>query len=225
MYTGNGEGLALALTQGDPSGIGPDITLAAWTRRTRATTPFAVFGAPAHYRQRAGRHGLIVPIIEVKASEAACHFPQALPVCPTGHRVQGQAGHPTPADAPATLAAIEQAVIAVRQGTAAAVVTNPIAKSVLYGSGFAHPGHTEWLGELALKHWGCATKPVMMLWSEALAVVPVTIHIPVATVPARLTRDLIVSTAQTVDLALRTGFGVAAPPDGTRQPRAASSGR
>ena len=71
-----------------------------------------------------------------------------------------------------------------REGAARAVVTNPIAKAVLYEAGFRFPGHTEYLGELA-KAWGAPAFPVMMIWSEALAVVPVTIHIPLAEAPRR----------------------------------------
>ena len=99
---------------------------------------------------------------------------------------------------------------ATRKGQARAVVTNPIAKSVLYEAGFKFPGHTEYLGELA-KAWGTEVFPVMMIWSEALAVVPVTIHIPLAEAPKALTTDLILRTARVVDHDLRARFGLARP--------------
>ena len=99
----------------------------------------------------------------------------------------------------------------VAEGSASAVVTNPIAKEVLYDAGFRHPGHTEFLGELALRHFGQAVHPVMMLWSPQLAVVPATIHIPLAQVPSRLTRELLVETAQIVVKDMRQRFGIAAP--------------
>ena len=95
-------------------------------------------------------------------------------------------------------------------GAARAVVTNPIAKRTLYEAGFRHPGHTEFLGELA-KGFGGAREPVMMIWSEKLAVVPITIHIALSEVPLRLTRELIVRTAQIVDADLRARFGVRVP--------------
>ncbi len=79
-----------------------------------------------------------------------------------------------------------------------AVVTNPIAKHVLYAAGFAHPGHTEYLGELAGAHWPGSNRPVMLLWSEALAVVPVTIHVALKDVPRLLTAELLMDTARTV---------------------------
>ncbi len=97
-----------------------------------------------------------------------------------------------------------------REGKASAVVTNPIAKAVLYGAGFRFPGHTEFLGDLA-KAWGDPAFPVMMIWSETLAVVPVTIHIPLAEAARSLSADLIVRTARVVDRDLRARFGIARP--------------
>ena len=107
--------------------------------------------------------------------------------------------------------AIERAVSAAKAGTARAVVTAPIMKDVLYRAGFRHPGHTEFLGELASRWWGSHADPVMMIWSECVAVVPVTIHVPLAAVPGMLTEALIVSTATTVADALRQRFGIASP--------------
>jgi 4-hydroxythreonine-4-phosphate dehydrogenase len=95
-------------------------------------------------------------------------------------------------------------------GKAAAVVTNPIAKSVLYRAGFRHPGHTEFLAELAAAD-GCAPQPVMMLWSPALAVVPVTIHLPLRDAIAQLSSDLIVTTVRIVAAAMKDRFGLAHP--------------
>jgi 4-hydroxythreonine-4-phosphate dehydrogenase len=98
----------------------------------------------------------------------------------------------------------------VREGEAAAVVTNPIAKHVLYAAGFRHPGHTEFLAELAGGD-GPPPRPVMMLWCEDLAVVPITVHIPLRAVPAALTTELAVETARIVARDLRERFGTAAP--------------
>ncbi len=99
---------------------------------------------------------------------------------------------------------------AARQGHAGAVVTNPIAKSVLYAAGFAHPGHTEFLAHLSADG-GPVPRPVMMLWCEELAVVPVTIHIPLREVPSQLTQSAIVETGRIVAAGLRERFGIAAP--------------
>ena len=95
-------------------------------------------------------------------------------------------------------------------GRASAVVTNPIAKSVLYRAGFRHPGHTEFLAELASKG-GRAPQPVMMLWSPTLAVVPVTIHVSLREALAGLTTELIVSTARIAVADMKSRFGIARP--------------
>lgn len=202
---------ALALTQGDPSGIGPDITLDAWLRRGPDTPTFAVFGDPAVYAARAKLLNLPVRVIDTELGAASEVFRDALPVIPTSTGTAGIPGRPDPRDAAGTIAAIRSAVAAVHGGAARAVVTNPIAKHVLYDAGFAHPGHTEYLGELAAAHWGGARRPVMMLWSEALAVVPVTVHTALAEVPRLLTAELILHTARVVHAELRTRFGMTAP--------------
>ncbi len=119
-------------------------------------------------------------------------------------------GAPTRATPQRRSKSIARAVQAVRDGAARAVVTNPIAKAVLYDAGFRFPGHTEYLGELA-KAWGQAAFPVMMIWSETLAVVPVTIHIPLSEAPKALSAELIAKTARVVDHDLRARFGLARP--------------
>ena len=98
---------------------------------------------------RAKALGLDVPLAEVSAEEAAPTFADALPVVATGHAGTAQPGQPDDSSAPAAIASIRQAVADVLAGRAAAVVTNPIAKNVLYRAGFRHPGHTEFLAELA----------------------------------------------------------------------------
>src|SRR4029450_4972208 len=112
---------------------------------------------------------------------------------------------------PAALASIRRAVADVLAGKAAAVVTNPVAKNVLYRSGFAEPGHTEFLARLSAEATGVAAHPVMMLWSPELAVVPVTIHLPLRDVVARLTGDLVVETGRIVARDLRYRFGIERP--------------
>ena len=199
----------LAMTMGDPAGIGPELALAAWRDRTQSA-PFVVFAAPRILAAAAKRAGLAVPIIETDAAGARAAFPAGLPVVPLKSAVEDAPGRPDAANAAATIESIERAVEAVRQGQARALVTNPIAKATLYEAGFKHPGHTEYLGELA-KAWGGPAFPVMMIWSETLAVVPVTIHIPLAEAPRALTAELIIKTARIVDRDLRVRFGVARP--------------
>jgi 4-hydroxythreonine-4-phosphate dehydrogenase len=137
-------------------------------------------------------------------------FAEALPVVATGHRATARPGQPDDTSADAAMASIRQAVGDVIAGRASAVVTNPIAKSVLYRAGFRHPGHTEFLAELAATG-GHTPQPVMMLWSPALAVVPVTIHLPLRDAIAQLSSDLIVTTARIVVAALKARFGLVSP--------------
>ncbi|MGD9924687.1 MAG: 4-hydroxythreonine-4-phosphate dehydrogenase PdxA, partial [Pseudorhodoplanes sp.] len=120
-------------------------------------------------------------------------------------------GHPDGSSAAVSLASIRRAVCDVIDGRATAIVTNPIAKSVLHRAGFADPGHTEYLARLARDLMGVAAMPVMMLWCEDLAVVPVTIHVPLREVPALLTADLIYETGRIVAHDLIERFGIPAP--------------
>ena len=203
--------LPLAVTQGDPSGIGPEIILKAWLERQADTPPFFVIADPAHLGRHAYALGLSVPIEATTAAEAVAVFARALPVIPLSHQVRGEFGSADPGDAPMTIESIERAVAMVHAGEAAAVVTNPIAKEVLYIAGFRHPGHTEFLGELAERHYGGHVLPVMMLWSPVLAVVPVTIHVALSRAISDLTTELIVATARIVASDLRKKFGVASP--------------
>ena len=126
-----------------------------------------------------------VELADAVPEEASAAFAKALPVVATGEIATARPGQPDDTSANAALASIRQAVDHVRRGRAGAVVTNPIAKSVLYRAGFRHPGHTEFLAELAADG-GRAPQPVMMLWSPALAVVPVTIHLSLREALAQL---------------------------------------
>jgi 4-hydroxythreonine-4-phosphate dehydrogenase len=125
--------------------------------------------------------------------------------------VSAEPGRPDQSSAPAALAAIRRAVADVLAGAAAAIVTNPVAKNVLYRSGFPEPGHTEFLGKLAEESTGVAAQPVMMLWSPELAVVPVTIHLALKDVTARLSEGLVVETGRIVARDLRERFDIARP--------------
>ena len=202
----------LLLTQGDPSGIGPELTLKAWLQRERASLPpFAVVADPDHLGRVATALGWNVPIQVAQPPQVHAIFSQALPVLPLSAAVSARAGQPDPASAPSVIESIETAVRLVRTGEGSAVVTNPIAKHVLYEAGFRHPGHTEFLAALASEGGSETWHPVMMLWSEQLAVVPVTVHIPLSDVPSALTTDLIVTTGRIVARELRERFGIAAP--------------
>lgn len=204
----------LALTMGDPAGIGLDIALGTWIGRgSSGVPPFLLYADPKAITERSRVLGISAPLRPIgPQDDVAGTFRSALPVRPIALPATVVAGRPDPANAPAVIAAVEQAVEDVMSGHVSAVVTNPIAKSVLYSVGFAHSGHTEFLAELAQRHKpGQDWFPVMMLASDVLRVVPLTVHIPLAAVSGELTRERIFATARIVDDALRRDFGVARP--------------
>lgn len=192
----------LLLSQGDPHGIGPELAIKAWLRRQQdQIAPFALVGDPDVAARAARQLNVDVPLRLVHPGETEALFTDHLPLIP----VQGD----TPEAI--TVTAIADAVRLIHQGEARALVTNPITKASLYKTGFAYPGHTEFLGALAEELWGQPALPVMMIWSSLLAVVPITIHVPVADVPRLLTRDLVMKTARIVAHDMRTKFGIAEP--------------
>jgi 4-hydroxythreonine-4-phosphate dehydrogenase len=202
----------LALTLGEPAGIGPDLALAIWHRRADLDIPqFYIVGDADFLSRRAARLRLKVPLAAVSPDQAAAAFPEALPVVRLGMDVRTEAGRPDQASAPAAIASIRRAVADVLAGQAAALVTNPVAKNVLYNSGFAEPGHTEFLSVLLREATGKTHKPVMMLWSPELAVVPVTIHLPLRDVFGQLSTNLIVETGRIVARDLAKRFCIARP--------------
>ncbi|MEX2648264.1 MAG: 4-hydroxythreonine-4-phosphate dehydrogenase PdxA [Alphaproteobacteria bacterium] len=203
-----GPTLPLAVTMGEPAGIGGDIVLKAWHESRRDVPIFFVLDDPDRLGALARRIGLEVPIRAIDGpEEAAAVFMKALPVLPVPLARPSRPGQLDPANARSVLAAIERAVALAMAGHAAAVVTNPIHKKVLIEAGFHHPGHTEFLAELG----GGATRPVMMLTCPGLRVVPLTVHMPLAEVARRIDADLVVETARTTLAALRLDFGVARP--------------
>jgi len=203
---------ALALTLGEPAGIGPDIAIAAWLNRRELDLPaFYLIGDSAFITERARVLGTTVAVADASAEDAAELFADALPIVKTGIAATAKPGHPDDSSAPAAIASIRHAVADVISGRASAVVTNPIAKSVLYRAGFSHPGHTEFLAQLSAAVSGTVPHPVMMLWSPELAVVPVTIHLPLRDAIAQLTSDLIVRTGRIVAADLKARLGIARP--------------
>jgi 4-hydroxythreonine-4-phosphate dehydrogenase len=204
----------LALTMGEPAGIGGEITLKAWQQTRNAGASFFVIDDPDRLANLARRLGLPVPIAEIASpSDARRHFADALPVLPLKLVKPAEPGKLDTANGPAVIDSIRQAVDYAMRGEAAAVVTNPIHKKVLYDCGFHHPGHTEFLAELT----GLTTPSVMMLASAALRVVPVTIHLALRQAIANLRAEDIVYCARVTAEALAVDFGIA-------QPRLAISG-
>jgi 4-hydroxythreonine-4-phosphate dehydrogenase len=140
------------------------------------------------------------------AADAVAVFPEALPVLPIVLVTDAIAGQPNVENAAAIIASIEQATLRTMAGETAAVVTNPISKATLYGAGFAHPGHTEFLAALT-----GVVRPVMMLAAPALRVVPITIHVSLRDALVTLTTAAIIDTCRITDAALRRDFGIARP--------------
>lgn len=207
-----GPTLPLALTMGEPAGVGPDITLGAWRQRGAFDLPpFFCLADPDILRGRADLLGLEIPVVELDAADAAEAFNDALPVVPLSGKAWGTPARPSAKDVPLVIESIERAVGAVRGGIAAAVVTNPINKHVLKSQGFAYPGHTEFIADLARGLNGKTPTPVMMLAGPELKTVPITIHIPLLEVPAAVTAALIVEKGEIVAHDLRTRFGIPNP--------------
>jgi 4-hydroxythreonine-4-phosphate dehydrogenase len=202
----------LAVTLGEPAGIGLEITLLAWQqRRALGLMPFYLIADAGHVAQRARLVGADVKITETEPAGAVEAFDKSLPIVPLGEKITAAPGRPDATSGPAAIASIRRAVDDVLKSAAAAVVTNPIAKDVMYGAGFTDPGHTEYLARLAQQAAGKTVRPVMLLWSDDLAVVPVTIHEPLKDVPQLLTTTLIVETGRIVARELAARFGIARP--------------
>lgn len=187
----------IAVTMGDPAGVGPEITLKAWSALRDNGPAFFVVGDPTLF----GPQTQVVDAPPLVATARA-----DLCVVPAG---PGVAADP----ARTTLAAIEAAVALALAGKTPAVVTNPIAKARLYAAGFAYPGHTEYLAALCADAtgWPRARGPVMMLTAADLRVALATIHEPLARVPSLIDAGRITDTVRVVDEALRTRFAIARP--------------
>jgi 4-hydroxythreonine-4-phosphate dehydrogenase len=202
----------LALTLGEPAGIGPDLALSVWCRRSELDVPPFYLVADADFlKLRAAQLGLDVPIATVPPRTAAAAFGSVLPVVAIDVAVSTAPGRPDRSSAPAAVASIRRAVADVMAGSAAAIVTNPVAKNVLYNWGFAEPGHTEFLATLVREATGKTLRPVMMLWSPELAVVPVTIHLPLREIFKQLSVELVVDTGRIVARDLTKRFGLPHP--------------
>jgi len=195
----------LIISMGDPCGIGPEITMKAWEAlRGEPQHSFAILAAPDLFPANS------ITVID-KIGQAAETFPNVLPVIPIPCG-PARAGQPDSANAPAITGSIETAVKMCLSGDADGLVTNPIAKEVLYQAGFKHPGHTEYLGVLTQGHDApYARGPVMMLAAQDLRVGLVTVHEPLKDIAGQITTDMIVSKARVMLGALRADYGIAKP--------------
>jgi len=201
----------LALTLGDPAGIGPEIVVKAW-RALRGTGPaFFVVGDRQALASAPGASDVDMRVIHTP-DEALAAFADALPVLDLPMQAPVVAGKPTPVAAPAIIRWIETGVGLALSRTVSGVVTAPIAKAPLYEAGFKFPGHTEFLGELtANAPFDGERGPVMMLTAADLRVALVTVHEPIAKIPVALSVEKIVHTGLVTAQALRRDFGVERP--------------
>lgn len=202
----------LVLTPGEPGGVAPEITAKAWgALHTDASNAFFLIGDAAFVERRASEVGLAVPIRVISSPhEAMTAFNVALPVLNRPLPCAPAKGAFSTEAAPWVMAAIEEAVSLCLAGEAGGIVTCPIQKEALYGAGFQHQGHTDYLAHLARVHGHEATD-VMMLVGGGLRAVPVTVHIALKEVPSTLTRDAIMKQAKVVHAALIRNFGIAHP--------------
>jgi 4-hydroxythreonine-4-phosphate dehydrogenase len=201
----------LALTLGDPAGIGPEIVVKAW-RALRARGPafFVVGDAQAVASAPTSSAALVQTISSPDEAEAL--FPDAIPVLDLPLRARVVAGQPTPGAAASIIQWIETAVGLALSKAVSGVVTAPIAKAPLYEAGFKFPGHTEFLGELtSATRFDGARGPIMMLAAADLRATLVTVHEPLAKVSGKLSIQAIVNAGLVTAQALRRDFGVAKP--------------
>ncbi|MET0314915.1 MAG: 4-hydroxythreonine-4-phosphate dehydrogenase PdxA [Hansschlegelia sp.] len=205
-------GRPLALSMGEPAGIGIELALALWLNRAaNGVPPFIAVGDPAAFADRAKEIGVDAIVAEAEPEGAAPVFAERFPVLPVGERCRARPGEPAPGDAETVISSIRMGVELVHGGRCSALVTLPIAKAPLVQAGFPHPGHTEYLGALTQALWGQPARAVMLLWAEEIAVVPVTVHIPLREAPDRLTEDDIVETGRIVARDLKRRFRIDAP--------------
>ncbi len=197
--------LPLAVSLGDPAGIGAEVIAKSWERREAAgLPPFFAVGEIAAVS--AVWNGPVEAI--ASPSEAASVYDRALPVLRVGDGVEVVPGRPDLAGARVALDSLELAVGLTRSGAACALVTGPVSKAQLYAVGFIHPGQTEFVAERCGIGVG---NVVMMLAGPTLRTVPVTTHLPLAQVPAALSAELIVARGRTTIRGLRQQFGIARP--------------
>ncbi|MEN0040367.1 MAG: 4-hydroxythreonine-4-phosphate dehydrogenase PdxA [Pseudomonadota bacterium] len=204
--------LPLAVSIGEPAGIGPDVLLRLVASGTELP-PLFVFADPAQLSARAGTLDLELSIVEHDADAPVDQHTGVLHVVALKNAHSERPGVAETHNGAGVIEAIDCAVDAVRTGIARGMITLPINKKSLYDAGFRHPGHTEYLGELAAGFHGINTpvRPVMMLAGPELRAVPVTIHIPLVDVPASLTLQEIIETVTITNADLISRFGIASP--------------
>ncbi|MBT5186809.1 MAG: 4-hydroxythreonine-4-phosphate dehydrogenase PdxA [Kordiimonadaceae bacterium] len=203
----------IAVTIGEPSGIGPEVILKSWYKRNEfELDKFFVIGSVELLQKQAEILSLNVPVQSIHAPrETEFVFNNSLPVLDLGLPHEFEFGVPNKETAPMVIGAIDKAVELITSGQARAMATAPIHKAALYSAGFTCPGHTEYLGQLSTKHTGQEYQPVMMLAADELCVVPLTIHVALKDVPGMISHKLIVQTVRTIHESMQQYFGLEFP--------------
>jgi 4-hydroxythreonine-4-phosphate dehydrogenase len=195
----------LAVSLGDPAGIGPEVIAKCWDSRGEfGLPPFIAIGDPRSLQ--AVWDGPIEVIDDPRQADSA--FDVGLPLLQLNAAQADTPGHPSVAGAHCSLDSLELAVGLARSGSASAVVTGPVAKEQLYAIGFQHPGQTEFVAE---RCGVAAANVAMMLAGPTLRTVPVTTHLPLAEVAGALTSALIESRGRAALRGLQRNFGIPEP--------------
>ena len=201
----------IAISMGEPAGVGPDLILTLYHEREQhALAPFIVVGNLGFLAARARRLGLSINFAATGMADASGTFATALPVLHIDGLVPDKPGETSLLSGKVVVECIQRAVTETLSGNARGMVTAPIHKSALYAAGFNYPGHTEYIAALCA-NGGPTPQPVMMMAHDDLRAVPLTIHVPLHEVPALVTAKLIRDTATIVEHDLRTRFGIEEP--------------
>ncbi len=204
--------VSIAVSQGEPAGIGPDVILNAWAQRKAFDLPhFTVIGDSLFLADRARQLGFNIDICAVSDGQSARQINHELPVIELENLMSCAPGKPEPKNCAGVIESIERGVGLVLSGEFSALTTAPINKNDLYKSGFKFPGHTEFLAELSTSHSTSPVRAIMMLAGPQLRTIPITIHIAINEIPKFLSPELIIETAKIADRELRERFGIAKP--------------
>lgn len=200
----------LAISLGDPAGVGPELIAATWSAREElGLKPFVVAGGAHVLRSAAASRGIELPVADVThPQQAAAVFAKALPVLAEVGDGKFAPGEPSPEGAALALRSLEMATSFALSGAASGVVTAPVSKSELAAVGFTFPGQTEFLAH------ACGIEDedaVMMLAGPSLKTVPLTVHVAISEVASLITQELILRRCRVIARSLARDFGMASP--------------
>lgn len=205
--------MLLAVSMGDPSGVGIEIAIKAWLERRPDLPTFFIIGKAEVFERTAKNLGLEIKIANItNPNQAHDTFTNALPILDIAGKVYDfKAGIPNSDNAEIIVNSIKKATELAISGDVSGIVTLPIAKSVLYAAGFKFPGHTEYISHLCSEHYNKNHEAIMMLSVDGLRVALVTIHVPITKVPELITKDKIITLARNVNQAMQNDFGIKRP--------------